>query len=109
MSKEILPEWISKMDREEVMRHIEWAQKVAEVARVIVGWSQVDRVRTVGTLLCGLLADADTDDDQAARIQGLVVMIEPGASKGVAKRMADEDLMTRRLRLRLAELTGGLN
>jgi hypothetical protein len=97
------------LTKAELLQHLEWALQVVEVAKVIKGWSQEDKLRTVGTVCAALMFDESSDQDQVERIQDTMMAAVPCVKAGIADRMADEAHMTTEIRARLALTKGGKN
>jgi hypothetical protein len=100
---------VDGLSKAELLERLAWVKQVVEVMTVMKDWPQVDRLRTIGTILAAMMCDADSDEDQVERIQVTVLSMTPGLKSGITERMMDEDYLSQSIRAELGKLDGGSN
>jgi hypothetical protein len=100
---------VDGLSKAELLERLEWVRQIVAVMKVMEDWPQVDRLRTIGTILAAMMFDADSDEDQVERIQSTVVLAWPGLKAGITRRMCDEEYLSQSIRAELAKLGGGSN
>lgn len=98
---------VEGLNKTELLERLSWVKQVVEVMQVMRDWPQVDRVRTIGTILACMVADSNTDEEQAERVLLTVATITPRMKAGITERMMDEEYMSQSIRAELAKLSTG--